>query len=507
LGRKSSLVLALALTLLLATQARLGVAQTPPSLTSGSVSPESGLYGTSFTYQVTYTDNDNNAPSYVRVYIDNIGHDMTKVSGDYKTGATYRYSWATTSGNIGLHEYYFNASDNTGATARLPSSGTYSGPSVTENQATALTISPVAFQQTTENSVTLTATLASGGSPLTSKTINWSATAGTLSENSGVTDSNGQISVIYTTPNYETTVLVTASFAGDNQYRENQAYVVGRISAPAPKPEPTSISVFPASFQLQTGTSDIFTATLTSGGQPVAGRRIQWSATAGTPTPSSGYTDSSGQVTTEYYAPGSPVEEVAVVASFAGDSWYEASENSSTGGVVSPPAKPVSIQITPSSFSIDAGDSIQLTAIVTSGGSPVEGKLVTWSADAGSFNPQSAYTDAEGKIMTTYTASEAREVTIGASFAGDNAYQVAQTSQQSTVNPKPLYKNPVFWALVAVGVAGVGIATTLALKKLGILKPGILFKRRVIFCRKCGAPLLAGTKFCRKCGAKVGKDK
>jgi len=421
---------------------------------------------------------------------------MTMVSGDYTTGALYQYSWVTTSTDVGSHNYHFEASDGI-STARDPVSGDYDGPSVVEKKTSPLAISPVAFQLRTENSITLTATLKDNvNNPLVGKTITWGATSGSVTPSSGTTDSNGQVSVTYTAPNHETTVSVTASFAGDNQYSENQASVVGLISAPAPKPESTFISITPTSFELPTGISDTFTATLTSGGQPIAGKRIEWSATAGTPTPSSGYTDSSGRVTTEYYAPDSPVEEVAVVASFAGDSWYEASENSSAGKVASPPAKQVSIQITPSSFSIEAGDSIQLTAIVTSGGSPVEGKLVTWSADAGSFSPQSAYTDAEGKVMTTYTILEARQVTIGASFAGDNAYQAAQMSQQNTVNSKPLYKNPVFWVLVTVGVAGG--ATLLVLKKRNLL-----FRKKARYCRKCGAPVPEGVKFCRKCGARL----
>lgn len=99
----------------------------PPSLSSGSVSPSSGTTGTTFTYEVTYTDADGDVPSYVTVYIDGTGHSMSKTSGTYAGGALYRYT--TSSLGTGSHTYYFSTSDGTD-TARLPSVDTYIGPSV-----------------------------------------------------------------------------------------------------------------------------------------------------------------------------------------------------------------------------------------------------------------------------------------------------------------------------------------------------------------------------------------
>ncbi|MFX0200902.1 MAG: thrombospondin type 3 repeat-containing protein, partial [Candidatus Hodarchaeota archaeon] len=86
-----------------------------------------------FTYQVTYTDNDGDAPSFVRVYIDGSPHNMAQVNGTYTDGVTYHY--ITSSLSIGSHNYYFSASDHTD-TDRLPKNGTYSGPIIKENRAT-----------------------------------------------------------------------------------------------------------------------------------------------------------------------------------------------------------------------------------------------------------------------------------------------------------------------------------------------------------------------------------
>jgi PKD repeat protein len=100
----------------------------PPTLSSGMVSPLSGMVENTYTYEVTYADADGDAPSYIRVYIDGVPHDMSYVSGTYAGGALYRY---TISGlSAGSHTYYFEAADTRGGSARLPWSGSYSGPVV-----------------------------------------------------------------------------------------------------------------------------------------------------------------------------------------------------------------------------------------------------------------------------------------------------------------------------------------------------------------------------------------
>lgn len=98
-----------------------------PTLASGDITPTTGPPNTTFTYTVTYTDLDGDEPSsgYPKVYIDGTGYEMTKISGTYTSGATYRFITATL--GQGSHGYYFRANDGT-STVRLPASGDYSGP-------------------------------------------------------------------------------------------------------------------------------------------------------------------------------------------------------------------------------------------------------------------------------------------------------------------------------------------------------------------------------------------
>ncbi|NMC04939.1 MAG: hypothetical protein GYA24_06995, partial [Candidatus Lokiarchaeota archaeon] len=87
------------------------VTNNAPTLASGSVSPGSGTTATTFTYTVTYTDADNDAPSCVRVYIDGSYHTMSKQnSGDvtYTDGCVYVYNLTLAPAP---HSYSFGASD------------------------------------------------------------------------------------------------------------------------------------------------------------------------------------------------------------------------------------------------------------------------------------------------------------------------------------------------------------------------------------------------------------
>lgn len=101
----------------------------PPTLSAGSVTPQSGTTSTIFIYQVTYKDLDNDIPTEKKIFIDNQGYLMNYVSGNHKTGAIYRFK---TSLSVGNHTFYFSFNDGV-ASVRLPNTGIYSGPRVTSS--------------------------------------------------------------------------------------------------------------------------------------------------------------------------------------------------------------------------------------------------------------------------------------------------------------------------------------------------------------------------------------
>jgi len=96
---------------------------------------------------------------------------------------------------------------------------------------TSLTISEENFTLQAGESKYITATLTSGGNPIKEENIIWSATAGTIAPSSGKTNTAGQVSVVYTAPSYETLVIVSASYAGSEQYESSSASSYGTITA------------------------------------------------------------------------------------------------------------------------------------------------------------------------------------------------------------------------------------------------------------------------------------
>jgi hypothetical protein len=95
---------------------------------------------------------------------------------------------------------------------------------------------------------------------------------------------------------------------------------------------------------------------------------------------------------------------------------------------------PTSLSISPPNFTVHYGETQTLTATLTSGGTSLEGKTISWVATSGSVYPWSSTTDYWGEASTTYTApSYETSVTITASFAGDSQYDVAIATSSATV--------------------------------------------------------------------------
>ena len=100
---------------------------TPVLLTQSSVSPSSGNTSTTFTFQTTYTEASGATPVRALLYVDNVAHPMTKVSGSFSTGALYQ---ATLTLPLGNHAYYFVFTDSSSSWADPLAPSNYSGPNV-----------------------------------------------------------------------------------------------------------------------------------------------------------------------------------------------------------------------------------------------------------------------------------------------------------------------------------------------------------------------------------------
>ncbi|MBN1824962.1 MAG: SUMF1/EgtB/PvdO family nonheme iron enzyme [Candidatus Eisenbacteria bacterium] len=98
---------------------------TPPTIRNASVRPEVAPPDSTFRFEITYEDWDNEAPTAARVVIDEEIHDLTAVSTDYRNGALFRYE--TSIEEWGEHEHLFVFSYGGGGSVRTD---TLAGPGV-----------------------------------------------------------------------------------------------------------------------------------------------------------------------------------------------------------------------------------------------------------------------------------------------------------------------------------------------------------------------------------------
>ncbi|MCC6444048.1 MAG: hypothetical protein IT210_11415, partial [Armatimonadetes bacterium] len=101
-----------------------------PTLTGSKVTPDNAPANTQFVYETTYTDLDNEAPSYIRIFVDGVGFNMTArdaADTTYTDGAIFEYK--TTDLKKGVHKFHIETSDGI-EVARDPETDDYQKPIV-----------------------------------------------------------------------------------------------------------------------------------------------------------------------------------------------------------------------------------------------------------------------------------------------------------------------------------------------------------------------------------------
>jgi len=108
-------------------------APAPGRITSASIQPPSGDENTQFTYEATYTSEMDELPVVANVIIDGCARALERQPGG--TGGTWRYRLITRLA-AGQHTYRFSFDDGYGHVSQVPTTGTFTGPTVTKPGAT-----------------------------------------------------------------------------------------------------------------------------------------------------------------------------------------------------------------------------------------------------------------------------------------------------------------------------------------------------------------------------------
>jgi len=309
---------------------------------------------------------------------------------------------------------------------------------------TSLNLSPSSFTVKSGESITLTATLTSGGSPLTGKTVEFAATNGSVSPSSATTNSEGEATVTYSAPVVSTrdSTTVTATFAGNANYEASENSSTGTIKVN--QPPTASFNYSPTS--------------------PKVDEIIQFSDNS---------TDPDGSITdwTWRFGDGTSSDKQNPAHSYAAPGVYKVKLTVKDDGAptkadtvtknIEVTRKPTTLDLSPSSFEINSGENIILTATLTSNGDPLADKNIEFGATNGSVAPNIGTTNSEGEVSVTYTAPKVSlraSATITASFSGDVDYKASSDNATATIEVAPIVP------LKAVTVSGAAFCVPETLK-------------------------------------------
>jgi len=263
----------------------------PFTLYNGYVSPSSGDTSTTFSYYVTYSDPEGDVPTTKYVYIDGSPYTMAKISGDYVSGAVFRYS---TTLSAGTHNFYFYFEDAVhGHTKRLPTPGTYSGPTVSPPPTPDFSISAsptsLTIQQGSSGSSTITVTSINGFNQPVQLSVSGapSGVTATLSP-SQVTPPAGGTATSTLTVSVATTATpgsYTLTVTGTSGALAHSTYITLEITtAPPPPNNPPNTPSNPTPSNHATGVS-IYADLSWSGGDPDAGDTVTYDVYFGITSP------------------------------------------------------------------------------------------------------------------------------------------------------------------------------------------------------------------------------
>src|SRR5207244_1072971 len=136
------------------------------------------------------------------------------------------------------------------------------------------------------------------------------------------------------------------------------------VAVVCPPPAVASVDVTPPSASVEAGQTVQLTATpKDAGGTPLSGRTVTWSSSNTTVATVSNSVPVSGWIPRPAALP----------------IWGEGER--ATAAVAWPPAAVASVDVTPPSASVQAGQTVQLTGTPRdAGGNPLSGRMVTWSS-------------------------------------------------------------------------------------------------------------------------------
>ena len=410
---------------------------------------------------------------------------FTVVLSAGKTEITGNVSWTVSAGSLdktsGMTVIFtaptVTANESVTVNAKFGGQGVYQPSSATTQLtvtppppvqmiATSLKVSPSVFQALPGYVVPLSASLTdNSGNALTGKTITWSISpsgTGSLSSTTGT-------SVNYTAPTVQanTSVAVSASFAGDGQYLASSDSSQGSILPQAVVLKTSTVlKVSPSTSTVQSGGSVVLSASLSDkSGNPLSGETVTWSIS---PSGTGSLSSTTGTSVT-YTAPTVQANtSVTISVAFAGDDKYLGSSDSSLCTVTPLPS------ISQSDLYIVTFDDALMTNVKIQGPIMINGTSVTMiSADIA--NVTTITLSHVNLNATEMDITQAQFFVTYANFGTESGSGGINITGGQSVNIGPIgsvtYENGVMYVVRMVGSGATLSNFTSAAEQIGGTEP------------------------------------
>lgn len=292
---------------------------------------------------------------------------------------------------------------------------------------------------------------------------------GNFSETSGITDTNGFVTFVFTAPqtsilpNVTITITATATKSG---------YIAGEAQTQITvEPKMLVVNVTAEPNTITSEEQSILTVYVTYDGIPVADANVTLSSDKkGEFSPTAGITDANGNVTFVFTAP--PVDEQAhiTVTAKVAKLGYAVWQGNIT--VTAIPGMLI-VLVTANPSMIESGATSNITVYVTSNGKPVVNVSVSVTAETGAFSETTRLTDSNGYCTFLFTSPRATAqltVAINAT-ATKNGYESGGNLTQITVKPETGGGLPLITILLIL-IPVIAIVIVAVLIKLKIINIG-----------------------------------
>jgi len=289
-------------------------------------------------------------------------------------------------------------------------------------------------QMVSAGQVSVTVRAMVGSSPVSSASIMlWPILGGTLTPQSGLTDSSGYFTATYAAPSVnEQTYIRIMARASKSGNADGSAYEYLEVVPPL------TAEIETTSTQLKSEASVNGTVHVTYNALPVEGVTITLASDkGGSFTSQTGSTDADGWFLFTYKAPQTLTPlNTTITATAAKAGYWDGSDQITLS--IAPRILTVSVDASP--LTIDSQGSCAIKVHVASDGEPIANATVTMSSDLnGVFSNASVQTDANGDFYVMFTAPETGDTIAGSvsASASKSGYVDGEGQSSITVNAAP----------------------------------------------------------------------